>query len=363
MPHNLVCGSAIDILASLSPLSFDCCITSPPYFKQREYTDDERLVKAEIGREDDPDAYLTALVRVFDEVKRVLRDDGLLIVNIGDKVAERAERSRVSERDYRLQLASGTPLCIGPSQTQPTSYFGMPERFVLTMMQRNWVYADCLIWWKPNVMPSGAATRFTRDFEHIFIFAKKPAHHWFADTLVQPSITQDIPDVEVTTMRRAFWNDECGGLWPVSTQGHKFRHFAAFPEKLICDLLSLATPSNYCAICDAPFKPHVDVQRFDTRPGEANKFSEEEEKKAPKKVGNRCRARTVSRREVKGWAPSCSCPGVDSTRLSRTARVLDPFGGSGTVSVCAKQMGRASMCIDLNPESIKIAEERLSAVR
>lgn len=363
MQHNIICGSAIDVLARLSPKVFDACITSPPYFKQRVYTEDEALAKEEIGRESDPDAYLLSLVRVFDEVRRVLREEGLLIVNIGDKVCDVNEKSRTSTDEYRLQLAKGTPLCIGPAQTFKRSYYGMPERFVLTMMQRGWQYVDRIIWWKPNALPNGGnAGRLTRDFEDVYVFSKSASYHWFSDTLNQPSVTQSVPDVELTTMRRAFW-DECAGLWPVNTQSMAARHFAAFPEKLIEDLISLSTADRYCAVCNAAFVADVEVKRYDTRPGVSNKFTPEEQKKAPKVVGNRCRERTVSRRELRGWLPSCTCPGVTSTTLSRGAIVLDPFGGSGTVSVCAKKLGRSSVCVDLNPESIKIAEDRLSAVR
>jgi len=141
--NKIFCGDAKEILKTFPSESVDMCITSPPYFRQRMYN----LGDNEIGKEKTAGEYLRDLRLVFDQVHRVLKPEGTLWVNIGDKYKN-------------------------------GSLYGIPHRFASAMMITEWKLFNEIIWHKPNVFTGSSKKRFTQDFEYLFAFAKNDDYYF-----------------------------------------------------------------------------------------------------------------------------------------------------------------------------------------
>ena len=151
--NEIHCGDARAVLKGLASNLADTIVTSPPYFQQRNYKDPRQL-----GMEKSPAAYIQALVDVFDECGRVLKDNGTLWLNIGDKY-------------QRGQL------------------LGMPWRVAFALVDAGWHLRSDIIWHKPNAMPHSVKTRPTTDHEYIFLFSKSHDYYYDADAIREPHVT------------------------------------------------------------------------------------------------------------------------------------------------------------------------------
>ena len=155
---ELYCGDAAQVLQSIPRRSVQMCVTSPPYYGLRDYEKD-----GQIGRESSPEVYIANLVKVFDEVYRVLMDDGTLWLNIGDTYAHRPY-ANVKRKDL----------------------IGIPWMLAFALRERGWYLRSDIIWRKTNAMPEGAKDRPSRCYEHIFLFAKSPRYYFDYHALEQP---------------------------------------------------------------------------------------------------------------------------------------------------------------------------------
>jgi site-specific DNA-methyltransferase (adenine-specific) len=150
------CGDAAEVLTGVPKGAFDCAVTSPPYFGHRDYSGG---IKArEIGQECNVSTYVQNLVNVFREVRRTLRDDGTLWLNLGD-----------TYREGRM--------------------LGVPWRVAFALQDDNWILRADIIWHKPNAMPSSVKSRPTVDHEYIFLFSKSSEYHYDADAIREPHVT------------------------------------------------------------------------------------------------------------------------------------------------------------------------------
>jgi DNA modification methylase len=155
---TVLIGDSWTVARSLPSNYAQCIVTSPPYFGHREYSDNEELVQIELGREEDPSAYVRKLVFLFEELRRVLRDDGTLWLNLGDT--------------YRRE-----------------QLLGIPWRVALGLQDAGWTLRSEIIWNKPNAMPSSIKNRPTTAHEHIFLFAKSRDYLYNADAIREPHVT------------------------------------------------------------------------------------------------------------------------------------------------------------------------------
>jgi len=154
LPGTILCGDAAAVLATLPAESVDCIVTSPPYYRQRDY----RGSRKQVGQEKTPEQYVSHLRAIFHQCRRVLRPTGTAWLVIGDKY------------DDLRQL-------------------GLPWRVALALVDDGWILrADC-IWHKPNAMPSPTKTRPTTDHEYVFFFAKGPDYYYDADAIREPHVT------------------------------------------------------------------------------------------------------------------------------------------------------------------------------
>ena len=225
---KVICGDAAEILKTLPQGSANMCVTSPPYYGLRDYGE-----RGQIGLEQTPQEYIVRLTKVFDEVKRVLADDGTLWLNIGDTYANKPYKS-VKQKDL----------------------IGIPWMLAFALRERGWYLRSDIIWHKTNALPEAVKDRPAKCYEHIFLFAKSPKYYFNYEAIQQPikavtaerytrgrsgkakysnaSIGQniDMNTQAITDERRKM--RRCKDVWEMATNTYKMdEHFAMFPEKLI----------------------------------------------------------------------------------------------------------------------------------
>lgn len=211
---RVLVGDAVERLRELPDGSVRTCVTSPPYWGLRDYGNDGQL-----GLEQTPQEFVENLCKVFDEVWRVLADDGTLWVNLGDTYADK-------------------------------SLAGIPWRFAFAMQNRGWYLRQDIIWAKPNPMPESVTDRCTKSHEYVFLLTKNPRYYFDNEAIKEPAIHAD--DRRKGNGRHTYdgKRSENDGLiqqsfvtindtknkrsvWTVTTKGYKEAHFAVYPPELI----------------------------------------------------------------------------------------------------------------------------------
>ena len=315
-PLQILTGDCRETLLTLSSESVHTCVTSPPYFGLRDYGHD-----GQIGLEQTPDAYVAQLVQVFREVRRVLREDGTLWLNLGDSYAAqrggthmpaetlagaKGEKTANGERVNRDRFDGINPtrnaLAIG---LKHKDLIGIPWRVAFALQADGWYLRQDIIWHKPNPMPESVRDRCTKAHEYIFLLAKSERYHFDSEAIAEPVTQSSISRLSQATLadqkgsaRVPFKTNgnmkAVGGketrnkrsVWTVNTKPYSGAHFATFPPELI----------RPCIRAGAP-------------------------------VGG---------------------------------MVLDPFGGSGTTGQVAIEEGRRAILCELNPDYVQLINQRTS---
>lgn len=189
MTIQLLQGDCRDVLPTLLERSVQCVVTSPPYFGLRRYD----VQGNQIGDEPTPAEYIAALVDVFNQVWRVLKDDGLLWLNIGDSYANDRKWGGQTGGKHAKGLHGGTE--IGRRRTNTglpsKSLMGIPWRVALALQDAGWTLRADLIWYKPNCMPESVTDRPTRSHEYLFLLSKGERYFYNADAIREPAVTND----------------------------------------------------------------------------------------------------------------------------------------------------------------------------
>lgn len=178
-------------------------------------------VAGQLGLEPSYDKYITNLCNVFDEVKRVLRSDGTLWVNLADSYS--GSNGGAPSPLKRQRFAYTLPT-MPHSDIPRKSLCLIPSRFAVEMVHRGWLLRNVLIWHKPNAVPESVRDRFTNDFEYLFFFAKNK--HYYFEQQVEPRV-----DRGAQRNRQRVRNKRC--VWTIPTKGFSGNHFAVYPEALI----------------------------------------------------------------------------------------------------------------------------------
>lgn len=307
-------GHALEILKTFPDSSINMCITSPPYWGLRDYKTDSVKWQdgwlGELGTEPDFDAYINHLCDIFDEVKRVLKDDGTCWVNIGDTYGGCSLNS-----SYGVKAKGETSFLKSVEHLQKVAHTRgkyskslllIPFRFAIEMSNRGWTVRNVIIWQKPNATPSSAKDRFTVDFEYLFFFSKNKKYYFERQLEPIKQSTYDrcksgcginkganyqgLNKTNFERLQKRMLSGEISGrntrtVWSIATHAYHGAHFAVFPPALL---------------------------------------------EIPIKAG-------------------CPEDGI----------VLDPFIGSGTTAIVANRLNRKWIGIELNPEYTKLAETRI----
>jgi len=301
-------GDVRSVLPSLPEQSVQCCVTSPPYWGLRDYG-----VDGQLGLEPTPDEYVASMVAVFREVRRVLRDDGTLWLNLGDSYAgARSEgggtMAGFNDRYFGRETDGGKQAAVDTSKPsrppvvnlKPKDLVGIPWRVAFALQADGWYLRSDIIWAKPNPMPESITDRPTKAHEYLFLLSKSERYYYDLEAIreeVKPSSGENMrapkcgrDRVYGTSQQTAKVYDEIKGanartVWSITTQPFKEAHFAVMPEEL----------ARRCIVAG-------------TRKGDT---------------------------------------------------VLDPFNGAGTVGYVAKENNRKAIGIELNADYIGIAARRL----
>lgn len=324
-------GDALTVLKNLPSETVDSVITSPPYFHLRDFG-----AKEQIGLEKTVDEYLERLLLIFDEIKRVLKPAGTCWVNMGDtystntrtgayylSVRETNQKFKGKAISVKTNAAMGSKKQIQAGKIdgnniktnrfiQSKCLLQIPSRFAIGMTNRGWILRNEIIWHKPNCVPSSVKDRFTADFEKLYFFVKEKKYYFKQ---------QFEPLQNVKRLQHRYFNPQNERKWNFD----KSPYLSVNPksiEKSRKRILELGRNKR-------------SVWRIPTKAFRGNHFAVFPEKLVETPI-------------------MAGCP--------ENGIVLDPFMGSGTTAIVAKRLNRRFLGIELNPEYIRLAKQRISQV-
>ncbi len=403
-------GDCRDILPTLPADSVHCCVTSPPYFGLRDYGCD-----GQIGLEPTPAEFVAEMVAVFREVRRVLRDDGVCWLNLGDSYnayngTRGTESKYAGEREkFEAKFPAGHGLQV--KSLKPKDLIGIPWRVAFALQEDGWYLRQDIIWHKPNPMPESVTDRCTKSHEYMFLLTKSERYFFDNQAIQESSITNDerrpygsqgawdmdgrdeskrpkgkprtagnkshkyVDEYESSESEEHStkaglmkvadvpWEKRNKrSVWTVTTKPYGGAHFAVFPPDLIepC-ILAGTSESGCCSKCGTPWRRQIEKDRKATRPGNDTKIGRASddpdspyERHSGTIVGNRDPQRHCTTTKTIGWEAGCDCEA--GTQVPCV--VLDPFTGSGTTAAVAKKNGCHFVGCELNPEYLKLAADR-----
>jgi DNA modification methylase len=308
MTHRILLGDCLETLKTLPDCSVQTCVTSPPYYGLRDYG-----VDGQIGLEQSPEEYIQKLVSVFREVRKALKDDGTLWLNIGDSY----NGSGGAGGDYSQGgLKEGQPKYPGRNEKslKPKDLMMIPARVALALQSDGWWLRSEIIWHKPNPMPESVTDRPTKSHEMIYLLAKSAHYFYDAEAIKEP---QQASSRERLTRG---WNGDGNRDYPNGPQNHLKDYLGKFDT--VED-----TPSG---------RNKRDVWTVTTKPYKEAHFAT--------------------------FPPDLIEPCIlAGSRIGDT--VLDPFNGSGTTGAVSLKHHRDYIGCELNPDYIKLTEKRLSEVQ
>lgn len=290
-------GDAAEVLAKMPAESVNCVVTSPPYFGLRDYGHD-----GQIGLEPSPAEYVAALVAVFAQVKRVLRDDGVLWLNLGDSYVGNGSPGGMSKTLVGTSQRLTSAGKLRPKPGVPKNLMGMPWRVAFALQDDGWTLRNSIIWHKPNAMPESVTDRLSGRHENLFMLSKGP-RYWF-----------DLDPIRLPHEHAIAGQKGPGGGWA----GNQSRGVPATGHRNLMGNIGGKNPGDVWSIATQPFTgAHFAVM--------------------PPELVRRC---IVS-----------GCPDGGT--------VLDPFSGSGTTAMVARQLGRKAVGIELNPDYLALSVGRI----
>ena len=377
--NRIIQGDALESLKLLSAESIDCCVTSPPYYGLRDYG-----IGGQIGLEASPEEYVAKLVEVFREVRRVLKPEGTLWLNLGDSYAGSSGCHKGGSEKANSN-AGATNSYIMPKPGKPKDLIGIPWMVAFALRADGWWLRSDIIWAnlsmvrpfqspKPNCMPESCKDRPTKSHEYMFLLSKSKKYYYDAEAIREPhtEIDRRTSDGKARIAYGGKSNPETrkfsGGadwlgqhpsgrnkrtVWTVATKPYSEAHFATFPPALIepC-ILAGTSERGVCPECGMPWIRQVEHKNMVIR--KTDRMADLGEFGRTQSSGT-----MLSPPETKtiGWLPSCQCS-CDPV----PAVVLDPFFGAGTTGLVAKKLGRHYIGIELNEAYVGMAQKRIAAV-
>jgi DNA modification methylase len=387
MSVTILVGDVLEKLATLKDESVHCVVTSPPYWGLRDYG-----VEGQLGLEATVEEYVEKMVAVFREVRRVLRKDGTLWLNMGDcysgagpsgaayqsattkrRATLKVDRNfriskRLAERGLDYSKKKPTPV----KGLKPKDLVGQPWRIAFALQADGWYLRSDIIWYKLNPMPESCRDRPTKAHEYIFMFTKAARYFWDQEAVREGEQVYTrkaggyknhhkqgassfggkggFSTSDVTTVGR-----NMRSVWTIPTQPFPQAHFATFPEELPRRCIAAGTSEKGCCPkCGAPWLRVVEKK---TR-GESWHDHKDDRKQGQREESNDYKGANYYKNtrppKTTGWKPGCK-----HKTKPIPCTVLDPFSGAGTTGLVAVKMGRNYVGIELNPEYAKMAENRI----
>ena len=306
MAWQLYQGDALETLKQMEDESINCCVTSPPYWGLRDYG-----VDGQLGLEPTPDEYVAKMVEVFREVKRVLRKDGTLWLNLGDSYCGTGNKGEYKDPKY-TNGRNGQKVALNNKidGLKSKDLVGIPWRVAFALQADGWWLRSDIIWAKPNPMPESVTDRPTKAHEYIFLLSKSDRYFYDNEAIKEPASNEG---KLVSLGDKSFSRGQAKGkgikpsgngnadeylvpagrnkrtVWNITTKPYKEAHFATFPPEL----------------------PEICIK--------------------------------------------AGCP--------QGGTVLDPFAGAGTTLLVAEQLGRDSIGIEIKPEYCLLTKNRMAGLQ
>ncbi len=355
MSVRILTGDCRDVLATLPDKTAHCCVTSPPYFGLRDYGH-----AGQIGLEATPDAFVAEMVAVFREVRRVLRDDGTLWLNLGDSYASQPAGNKTPSgisQNTKKRLSTGLEAYNTKAKlwgdAKQKDLLGVPWQVAFALRADGWYLRQDIIWSKrksARYYYDAAAIAEVAEFagKTISLGEKSFSKGQAAGANVAASGNGLAGTYAVADTRNK------RSVWTVTTSPYAEAHFATFPPDLIEPCIKAGCPEQCCSICGAPSVREVERESISLRPNSdsirGRSPSSNRAVGSPQRGAMACLTKTV------GWQLPCDC---EQMPLSG-GTVLDPFGGAGTTGLVADRLKRDAILIELNPEYADMAERRIS---
>ena len=327
------------------------------------------------------------MVEVFREVRRVLRADGVLFLNLGDSYASgkgtcynpgggESSLGMVRKDAGAHPLDRGNVSDLRDQGLKPKDLIGIPWRVAFALQADGWWLRSDICWAKPNPMPESVTDRCTKSHEYIFMLTKSARYFYDTEAVKEPSVSDHksgngfkgrqggssrvgpLSGGEGTAEQ---W-DGIGGtrnrrdVWIISTKPYRGAHFATFPPEIpeIC-IKAGTSERGCCPVCGAPWVRVVERTADVDETAKGSFF--DKGKTGARDGGDRTQPGERYLKQTIGFSPSCSCGAGKPVPCT----VLDPFAGSGTVGAVAKSLGRDYILIEANPDYIPLIEARLAA--
>ena len=270
---DVLTGDCLDLMASLPDGCVQCCVTSPPYFGLRRYGDSTQ----EMGAEPTPAEFVAALVAVFREVRRVLRDDGTAWLNIGDSYASTTKGGngggaksglrmgrdgsvrRSEESAQRWVARTEFPPVKVDCVVAPKNLMMMPARVAIALQEDGWYLRDEIIWHKPNPMPESVTDRCTKAHEKVYMLAKSERYFFDAEAIAEPALQTLGDPKNVCQHKQEAINQNTTGtlgtnsgrqtrnrrnVWTIASSPCKESHYAIMPPELARLCIAAGSPVN-----------------------------------------------------------------------------------------------------------------------
>ena len=219
----VVSGDVRNELSKLPEDIFQCCVTSPPYWGLRDYE-----AVNQIGAEEELDDYIDNLVNVFREVRRVLKNDGIFWLNIGDSYTSGNRTWRGADKKNVARAMSYRPPT--PEGLKPKDLIGVPWRLAFALQADGWYLRSDVIWHKPNCQPDSVKDRPTRSHEYLFLFSKSEKYYYDYEAIKEPAV---LKNGKTKNKRTVWFPDASESIWNINTEPFIGAHFAVFPRALV----------------------------------------------------------------------------------------------------------------------------------
>lgn len=355
-----------ETLRTLPEASVHTVCTSPPYFGLRDYGH-----PGQIGLEPTPEGYVAELVGVFREVRRVLRPDGTLWVNLGDSYTSGGRATRAPDAKYS-GAREMTTRAMTPDGLKGKDLIGIPWRVAFALQADGWYLRQDIIWHKPNPMPESVKDRCTKAHEYLFLLAKSERYFFDSEAMKEPAVCDRMRGP--ANHRDTVSTNGNGGLsrrkpqetrnrrsvWSILTQPYMGSHCAVWPPDLVRPMILAGTSAHgVCSACGSPCTRTINREWCKSTSKNYKRAGVSDAHWNNLQPTGRISGFVGGRVDTVGGEHTCDC--TDAHIVPAT--VLDPFSGSATTGMVALQEGRNYIGIDLNPDYLPMAEARVREER
>ena len=231
MSIKILQGNCLETLSSLEEKSVNTCVTSPPYWGLRDYGNGDQL-----GQEETPEKFVESLVNVFREVRRVLRDDGTVWLNLGDSYCGTGHKGDTKDMYFSQGSArNGQSVALNNKieGLKSKDLVGIPWRVAFALQADGWYLRQDIIWHKPNPMPEPVKDRCTKSHEYIFLLSKSPKYYYDYEAIKTKA--SDAADYDTSNKR---------SVWSIPVASYSEAHFATYPPELIKPCILAGCPEG-----------------------------------------------------------------------------------------------------------------------